>query len=311
MEIERVIFEVKRDMQLRGCAPRSLERYMETVKPFQNFLGRLGILDVTQATRETLKDYQSEIFERLSPKGKPLAVGTRNGFVRGVKQLYGFLVAEGYMVGDPSRVLVYAKEPKMLPRSVLSEADVRQILKAPDTSSVTGYRDKAILEVLYSTGLRNQEVRFLKVTDVDWEEGFVRVEKGKGGKGRMVPLGKVACRWVENYVKGVRPTLAEKKPEVPWLFLPVRGVQMSREALSEVVVRLAKKAGLNKWVTPHTFRHACATQMLSNRASLRHVQEMLGHASVQTTQIYTAVSAADLKEAHQKYHPRDRERGMQ
>jgi integrase/recombinase XerD len=279
---------------------------METVKPFRDYLGRLGILDVTAVTRETLKDYQSEIFERLNLKGKPLAVGTRNAFIRGVKQLYGFLVWEGYMAGDPSRVLVYTKEPKTLPRSILSEEDVRKILKVPDTSSVTGYRDKAILEVLYSTGLRNQEIRFLKVTDVDWEEGFVRVEKGKGGKGRMVPMGKVACRWVENYVKGIRPLLVKKDPESPWLFLPVRGGQMSREALSEVVVRLAKRAGLNKWVTPHTFRHTCATQMLKNRASLRHVQEMLGHASVQTTQIYTAVSAADLKEAHQKYHPRER-----
>jgi len=308
MEIERALFELKRDMKLRGCSPRSLERYMETVRPFLEYLKRLGITDVTAVTREALRDYQAEALERMSAKGKPLAVSTRNGLIRGVKQLYGFLVWEGYLVGDPSRVLVYSKEPKALPRSILSEEEVRKILRAPDTSTVAGYRDKAILEVLYSTGMRNQEVRYLKVGDVDWGEGFVRVEKGKGGKGRVVPMGKVASRWVENYVKGIRPILAEKEPEAPWLFLSVRGGQMSKEALSELVVRLAGKAGVEKRVTPHSFRHACATQMLKNRASLRHVQEMLGHASVQTTQVYTAVSAADLKEAHRKYHPRERKR---
>ena len=145
---------------------------------------------------------------------------------------------------------------------------------------------------------------------MDWEGGFVMVVEGKGGKDRMVPLGKIACRWVENYAKGIRPILARKKPEAPWLFLSVRGGPMARGVLLESVKRAVRLSGLDKRVGPHTFRHTCATHMTMNRASLRHVQELLGHASVETTQVYIAVTATDLKETHRKYHPREREIGV-
>ena len=210
---------------------------------------------------------------------------------------------------DPSRDIPYAKTPKRLPRSILTRKEMSKLLMAPDTHSLMGYRDRAMLEVFYSTGLRNSELGALKVEDVDTEEGFVRVNLGKGGKDRVVPLGKIACRYVENYIHSIRPHLV-RGGDNRCLFLSLQGHQMARAVIASIVRRYARKAKLGKTVTPHSLRHTCATQMMRNKANLRHIQELLGHACLTTTQVYTSVTIADLKEAHQKYHPRERERGI-
>jgi integrase/recombinase XerD len=185
---------------------------------------------------------------------------------------------------------------------------MKKLLDAPNVHTVLGYRDRAVLELMYSTAMRRAEVEALKVEDVDFDGGFVRVNEGKGRKDRVVPLGKVAGKYLENYLKVIRPELV-KDPMERGLFLGQYGNPLTGDVIWRMVKQYARKAGLTKNVYPHSFRHTCATLMMKNKANIRHIQELLGHASLLSTQVYTAVSIVDLKEAHRKYHPREREKG--
>jgi integrase/recombinase XerD len=287
---------------------KTLETYGYGMRKFFRYLREMGILDLAALIPSDIRDYQLHLVEEVNAKGVPNSVCTNNGGLQAVKTFFRVMRQEGYLVGEPSRDIPFAKVPQRLPRSILTKEEMRKLLEAPDIQTAIGYRDRAILEVLYSTGLRNSEVLALKLHDVDTQEGYLRVNEGKGGKDRVVPLGRLAGKYVENYVKAVRPQLL-KDPACPFLFLNQYGERMGKCGLLELVHKYRRKAGLEKRVTPHTFRHTCATLMMKNKANLRHVQELLGHGSLETTQVYTAVSIVDLKEAHKKFHPRERERG--
>ena len=199
----------------------------------------------------------------------------------------------------------------LLAAAPCTAVEAKKMMEAPDTSTALGYRDRCILEVLYSTGIRRGELNALKVTDLDLDGGFLRVNQGKGGKDRVVPLGRMACRFIRSYLEHVRPLYLRKDPAMPWLFLSRKSGRMSTMVARGVVRRYTQEVGIGKKVTPHTFRHTCATLMLKNGANIRHVQEQLGHASLETTKIYTAVTVTDLKEIHKRCHPRERERRIQ
>jgi integrase/recombinase XerD len=294
-------------MKVLNYSPRTIEGRRYDLFKFFRFLGEMGISDITTVTRELIRDYQTHLYEETNRQGEPFTVGSRNNNLKVAKLFFRFLKEEDYLAQDPSRDVPYAKVSKRLPRSILTKQEVRKLLRAPDTHSLMGYRDRAMLEVFYSTGLRNSELGALKVEDVDTDEGFLRVNLGKGGKDRVVPLGKIACRYVENYVKAVRPHLTKDQAN-RYLFLSLRGNRMGRIVIAQNIRRYARRAKLQKSVTAHTLRHTCATQMMRNKANLRHIQELLGHACLTTTQVYTSVTIAELKEAHKKYHPRERER---
>jgi len=307
MNYEGYLEKYEEYLEVMNFSPRTVKGRAFYLKKFFAWLREMGIHRVTGVRRETMRDYQTHLAEQVTPKGEPWDVLTQGNALQAVKGFFRFMSEEEYLVGDPARSIPYPKRPKRLPRSILTAGEVRKILKTPDTRTAMGYRDRAILELLYSTGMRREEVNQLQVSDVDWEEGFVRVNQGKGGKDRVVPLGRIACRYLENYVKSVRPMLAQGKGERE-LFLTLRGGRMSKNVLWEIARRYARSAGLKKKVSPHTFRHTCATLMLKNRANLRHVQELLGHSSLDTTQIYTAVTVADLKAVHRRCHPREKEK---
>jgi integrase/recombinase XerD len=223
-----------------------------------------------------------------------------------VRALFRYLVEENYLLSNPARNLRFVRRPKILPRSFLTKEEMGKLLKAPDTSTALGYRDRTMLELMYSTGLRRSEVTNLLIADVDTKDGFLRVNLGKGRKDRVVPLGKIACRYVENYVKAVRPMFV-RETSYPQLFLSVTGKPFTNFVVGHVVKMYAKKAGLEKRVTPHTLRHTCATLMMKNKAHVRYIQELLGHVLLESTQVYTQVTITDLKEEHRRYHPRERE----
>jgi integrase/recombinase XerD len=291
---------------LRNYAPRTVLMEQLYLKKLFRYLREAGLEDITKVRKETLRDYQEHLAEQENGRGAPLCVATQNNVLKAVKKFFRFLQEEDFLLGDPARSLVYAKTPRRLPRSIMTVAEVRKILQGPDTSTLLGYRDRAILELLYSTGIRKEEMASLLVADVDYLEGFVRVNHGKGGKDRVVPLGKIACRYLENYVKAVRPQLVQDTGN-GFLFVSARGNRFSHNLLGELVAKYARRAKLNKNVTPHTFRHTCATLMLKNRANIRHIQELLGHSSLESTQVYTAVTVADLKAVHKRCHPREKE----
>ena len=293
-------------MRVRNLAPGTIKHHRFYLWRFFEFLGENGVEDVGAITREVVRGYQTRLYEHISGRGEPNSVSTQNNGLKVVKAFLRFLGADGLIVGNPSREIAYARQPKRLPRSVLTQAEMKKILQAPNTKSVLGYRDRTILELLYSTGLRKQEVNNLLVADVDYVDGFVRVNAGKGNKDRVVPLGRIACRYLENYIKAVRPSLI-RDPYEKHLFLSLLGRGLSRNVIWDIVRRCVTVAKIMKKVSPHTFRHTCATLMLRNKANIRHIQELLGHASLNTTQVYAAVSITDLKEAHAKCHPRERE----
>jgi len=273
---------------------------------FFRYLREMGIEEIAAVTKDAARDYQTHLYEEINFKGQPNSVSYQNSNLKAVKSFFRFLCENNYIVSDPSKDISYAKTPKRLPRSILTQGEMKKLIHAPNTKTVIGYRDRTILEVLYSTGIRKEEINNLLLVDVDYNDGFIRVNAGKGRKDRVVPLGKIACRYLENYIKGVRPELI-KDPYNNHLFLSLKGNKLSKNMVWEIVKGYTKKAKLKKTVSPHTFRHTCATLMLRNKANIRHIQELLGHASLDSTQIYASVSITDLKEVHSKCHPREKD----
>jgi integrase/recombinase XerD len=293
-------------LEVLGYSPATVKAHGYLLRRFFGFLTARGVLDLGAVTREDVAGYQVHLHESLSPKGTPLGVGARNNALKVVKALYRHLKEEDYLATDPAREVRYARTPKPLPRSVLSVPEVKKLLRAPDTGSVLGYRDRAVLEVLYSTGIRRQELINLKLEDLDLSQGLLRVNLGKGAKDRVVPLGRIACRILDNYLHHIRPRLLRDPFEVH-VFLSLGGRKLGNNTAWEIVRRTVKKTKLDKSVSPHSFRHTCATLMLRNQANIRHIQELLGHSSLNTTQVYAHVSVADLKAVHEKCHPREKD----
>lgn len=274
---------------------------------FFEYLSLQKIFSIDQITRNHIAGWQVEIYHHVNPKGRPNGIAHQNKMLAAVKQFFRFLKEREYIVADPAGSISYAKEPQTLPRNILTVSEARKIINAPDVKCIFGYRDRTILEILYSTGIRNKELCNLTLADVDYNDGLLRIIQGKGKKDRMVPLGKIACRYLENYIKLVRMEMIND-PYNNFLFLTSHGRQMSSDALWSLVKKYARKAKIKKNVSPHTFRHSCATSMLKNKASIRAIQELLGHSLLNTTQVYTRVSITDLKAVHKQCHPREREK---
>lgn len=288
-------------------SPRTIHGRLLYLNRFLTYLREINITKVTAVTKDTISDYQTHLFEEINSRGEPNSVSTQNSVLGIVKSFFSFLAENDYIVGDPAKKISYAKEPKKLPRSILTGPEAKKVLHAPDTKTILGYRDRTILEILYSSGIRKEELLNVLLTDVDYTEGIIRINGGKGKKDRVVPIGKIACRYIENYVKAIRPLLTQDHHN-NYLFISMRGNRLSKNMIWEIVKSYTKKARIKKNISPHTFRHTCATLMLRNKANIRHIQELLGHSSLDSTQVYSHVSITDLKEVHRKCHPREKDK---
>ncbi len=218
-----------------------------------------------------------------------------------LRTFYHFLIDDGQITGDPT---IYIDAPKLwrkLP-TVLSVIEIETLLQQPDVAIPLGSRDRALLEFAYATGLRVSEIITVKIQDIYWEQQFVRCF-GKGGKERLVPIGKTAIVWLNRYREEVRPKLVEKQP-TDMIFVNWRGKPLTRMGYWKILRQYVIKAGIGKDVSPHTLRHSFATHLLEGGADLRAVQEMLGHADISTTEIYTHLDRTYLKEVHRTFHPR-------
>lgn len=297
----------RQHLTLLNYSLNTIKGHLFYLKRFFWYLKEKNIDEITAVTKDIIRDYQTHLYEEINFKGEPNSVVTQNNALKVVKSFFCFLGENDYLVGDPAKDISYAKAPKRLPRSILTQSEMKQLLHSPDTKTALGYRDRAILELLYSSGIRKEELNHLLLQDVDYNDGFLRVNSGKGNKDRVVPIGKIACRYLENYTKAVRPSLITD-PYNNHLFLSLKGNKLSKNMVWEIVKRHGRKARIKKTISPHTFRHTCATLMLRNKANIRHIQEMLGHASLDSTQIYASVSITDLKEVHSRCHPREKDR---
>ena len=293
-------------MQLQGWSPRTVEEYGREVPRLFSFFQKRGLERLSEATRDTIADYRLHLFYTLH-RGRPLALSSQCAKLGAVKAFFRFLRQERFLLVDPALDVELPRVRRPLP-GVPSEKEVLAILHAPDVGTTLGLRDRAILELLYATGIRNSELRALRLDELEGDRSLLRVRHGKGNKSRVVPLGREAAWWLQEYLRRGRPEF-RPAPTEQRVFLTGRGTGFgTRAGLAEVVRRAAARAGVKRKVTPHALRHAVATHMLRHGAGLRHLQEMLGHASAGTTQLYTRVEVSDLRRVHRRCHPRERGR---
>jgi integrase/recombinase XerD len=277
----------------RGLSPHTLEGYGRDLRRLEAHAREAGV-SVASLGQAALAAYLGELRgEGLGPRSVARAVHALRGF-------YRFAVREGALPADPMENLKAPRAFKALPR-FLSASQVEALLEAPDAKTGLGVRDRAVLEVLYATGLRVSELIGLRPADVELSAGVLTCF-GKGRKERLVPVGGEARRWLERYLVEVRPGLAASG--APWLFLSSRGGRLSRMGLWGIVRRHAVSAGIEGRLTPHVLRHSFATHLLENGADLRALQAMLGHADISTTQIYTHVTRERLRRVYDQFHPR-------
>jgi len=278
----------------KGLAANSVLAYDRDLRKYLDHLKSKGVSAPSAITRPLISDFLFSQRPRLAPVSISRLLST-------IKSFHRFLVREKISNSDPSGLIDSPKLDKKIP-NFLTGLEVVELLKAPNLKNAHGLRDKAILELLYACGLRVSEVSSLKLVDPNLEVGFIKCQ-GKGSKERLVPLGKTARHFLERYLAEAREKLRHKKITT-FLFLAQGGRPLSRQSIWKMIKAMAKKAGIRKRVSPHTLRHSFATHLLEHGADLRSVQEMLGHASITTTQIYTHVNQLRLKEIHKKFHPR-------
>ena len=282
--------------------PSTIRTYAFGARRFFAWLDGIGVADLRAVGREHIRAYQAEVSET------DLAPYTVHSRMRAVRRLYDYLEANGKVLLNPASGVRMPKLEHRLPRTVLTKREVRRILDAPDTSLPVGVRDKAMLEVFYSTGLRLAELCALTVYDVDVLNGYVRVNSGKGCKDRVVPLGYKARKYVNEYLRKVRGKFTKKNRDERALFVSNRQRGFSTTRVCQIVRHYAALAGIRKRVSPHVFRHTCATHMLADGADVVHVQRLLGHVLLNTTQVYTRVAQRDVKATHGKTHPREKDK---
>lgn len=301
-KVVRLLGLYEDDLRVR-YAERTSGDYVAHVAAFLRWLDGKGIAFLDART-DDICAYQSSLFA-LRKKGKPYSAGFQMNRLKAIKSLYRFLFRRRYLLADPAAAVEYPRVERRLPRSILTEKEAARVVEAPSGRSPRALRDRALLETLYATGVRASELINLTPQDVDTEERVLRVVRGKGGKDRTLPMTRAAARAIEAYLVRGRSTLARKGP-LPHLFVADRGGPLQREALHQIVSRAATKAGIKKRVTCHGFRHAMATHLLRHRADIRHIQALLGHSSLATTERYTRVEVRDLARVLARAHPRGR-----
>lgn len=280
-----------------GLAKNTKLAYMRDLRLLMKSLQLKADEELLQVSRQQLIAY----LVRLKQEGRAASTVARK--LASIKAFYRFLTAERYIRRNPAEVLEAASRGLHLPK-VLSVQEVERLLDEPNLGTLDGYRDKTMLELLYATGMRVSELVNVPVKNVDMKMQYVIV-MGKGSKERMLPLGRTALHYLEHYLSVVRPQLLHGKPDAAAeLFVTGWGGPMTRERFYEIIVAYGKSAGISKRVTPHMLRHSFATHLLNNGTDLRIVQELLGHADISTTQIYTHLDVERLREVYDKTHPR-------
>lgn len=255
-----------------------------------------------EVTRPILERYLRHLHHRRREDGRPLSVSAQLSAMGAVRSFFRWLNKQNVLLWNPAADLDLPRAERRLPRAVLSVEEAERVLAQADVRTPMGLRDRAMLEVLYSTGMRRTELAGLELFDVDAERGTVLIRLGKGKKDRMIPMGERALAWVERYLSEVRP-LHVVSSEEKALFLTAVGEAFIPESLTMLVARYVDAAELGKKGSCHLFRHTAATLMLENGADIRFIQELLGHASIRTTEIYTQVSIRKLVEVHAETHP--------
>lgn len=289
-------------LQIANWSPRTIERRRYSLGRFVDWAKERGAASHGDFTPELLEAYRRSLFHHRSARtDKPLKFATQASYLVAVKHWLGWLVEEGWFETNRAEKLQLPKEEYRLPSSYLTLDEVETLLGTVDLTTPSGLRDRAILETLYSTGMRRSELIALNLDDIDFERGLVIIRQGKGRKDRVVPIGRRALQWIEKYLADGRPVLPDQGTDA--FFPTTRGNRFHPVNLSSRVRSYLDAAGIRRPGSCHMLRHTAATLMLEGGADLRSIQTLLGHESLNTTQIYTHITIQRLREVHKRTHP--------
>lgn len=290
-------------MAMMAYAASTIRNRRAYLKAFLAWCEEREIHKPEDLTRPVLEQYRHHLYHHRKSDGRPLSLQVQQYRLEGVKMFGKWLAKQHYLTHNPAVELELPKMPQRLPRHLLSRLDVEQIINRPDVHEPLGLRDRAILETLYSTGIRRMELARLRLHDVDLEQGIVLIREGKGRKDRYVPIGERALAWLDKYLTETRPALAVAPHDEERVFLTVDGEPFSGNRLSELVGERIRQVVPHAEGACHLLRHAMATHMLEGGADIRYIQAMLGHSDLASTEIYTRVSIGTLKAVHAATHP--------
>ena len=282
----------------KNAATNTILSYQSDLIRYLNFLKATGLNDFSLVTSSDIL----ALIHSLNEMGFAPSSNARN--LSAIKMFHRFLVSEGYFKNDPTVNISFPKQAQSLPK-ILNQMEVEKILEQPDCDTPKGLRDRAMLEFLYAAGLRVSELLSTQLSDLFFQEGFIRII-GKGRKERIIPIGEQAIHHTNLYLKKVRSLIARTGKNHNFVFLNWRGGPLTRMGFWKILRGYVVASGIKKEVSPHTFRHSFATHLIEGGADLRAVQEMLGHADISTTQIYTHLDREYLKEVHRSFHPREK-----
>jgi len=299
LDILLTITEFKNHLKALGYADATLDSYRKNLDLFKRYLQEKQITDLRTVSHQTVLDYQASVMQQ------PIAMESKALKIRPVKRLFEHLVNTHKLLIDPTEGIVETCRKSRRIGTVLSVAEIKKLLAQPNLSLKTGIRDRAMMEVLYSSGIRLDELLKLQIYHVDLKDRVLHV-KGKGRKQRVVPLGKSAAGYLCEYLQQIRPYYAKKSPRQRRLFLNHSGRPMTPASVRQALRKYRTQANIKKPVSPHTFRRSCATHLLQAGADIRYIQKLLGHRHLKTTQAYTKVMPVEVKQTHNKTHPNGR-----
>ena len=287
-------------LKARNYATQSVQYKRASLIWFLDWCKERGIERIQEITRPVLQRYQRHLYHAVGRNGKPLSIQSQCNRLTAIRTWFRFLMRENLILYNPASEMELPKREKRLPKHTLTAEEAEQVMNQPDITTPEGLRDRAILEVFYSTGIRRAELIGLDLADVNGSAGVLAVRQGKGRKDRFVPIGERALIWIDKYVEEARTAPDESHGP---LFTDETGTRLDPHRVSRAVKKYITHSGVNKVGRCHLFRHTMATLMLENGADIRFIQQMLGHAHLSTTEIYTHVAIHKLKSIHEATHP--------
>ncbi|MFQ3870575.1 tyrosine-type recombinase/integrase [Leptospira kirschneri] len=306
-ELKKRILEYLQSQERMGRSVNTLKCKRMALKVYNNWSEERGLTNPEEITVKEIEGYQRYLSKYKNQVTKErICVKTSNSWLHILREFYMYLEKKERITKNPCLDMRLPKEGRRLPRNVLGVKEVERILSVPDLGTPLGIRNRAILELFYSTGMRSGELSRLKVSEVDFSAGTIQILESKGRTDRLIPVSERALLWMSKYLEEVR-LVYERDREVENVFLSSCGKQILPNSLGRMVTHMRKQAGVEKKGSTHMFRHTTATLMLENGADIRHVQEMLGHKSLGTTQIYTHVAIQKLQEVYERTHPSELE----
>jgi integrase/recombinase XerD len=277
------------------------------LRALEDYLHAQDIDRIADVTTETISQFNRHIRNHKDRKtGKPYNISTITGKLQPVKYFFSWLTKNMVILYDPAKDIEIPPMKKGLPRTILSEEEIAKFIELPDTETAIGYRDRTIFELFYATGMRNTELKTLKIQDIDLEARTIHIKEGKGNKERLIPLIRLSFEYLKEYLEKVRSQFLKDKENHDFVFLNLAGHSFNRQGICELFEKYRKTSSIAKPVSSHIFRHSIATHLLENGMDIRYIQELLGHGSLQTTQLYSKVTLKGLRKHYNKHHPKEK-----